>query len=122
MFNEKKYTKIDFYIEVLPLNVMYVGRKRLFDGDIQTIAVEAPQPTKPLPGKTSSRNFKSVPRKRRKGKTPTPDPWSDHLSPSTPTPKHVIPSPFTLELIHQYETAPEHRAEQYMPGDNVLTT
>ena len=59
MFNEK-YIEIDFYMEVLPLNVIYMGQKRLFDDDIHIIIVEAPLPVEPPPNKTSSRNIKSV--------------------------------------------------------------
>ena len=112
LFNEKKYIEIDFYMEVLLLNVMYVGRKRLFDDDIQTIAVEAP------PRKTSSKNIKSVLRKRRRGKRPTPGPGSDRVSPSTPTlepvnpeatsaPESIHQSELALESMHQSEPTPE---------------
>ena len=79
---------------------MYVGQQRIFDYDIQIIAVEATLPAEPPPGKASSRNIKNVSKKRRKGKRPTPSPGSDRLSPSTPTPEHVISLPSTLESIH----------------------
>ena len=130
MFNEKKYVKTYFYIDVLSLNMMYVGRKRLFDDDIQTIAAEAPQLAEPPPGKTSSRNIKSFPRKKRRGKRPTPGLGSNRLSPSTPTPEPVIRSPSASELIHQYKTTPKliyqfeithkQKTKQHMPSDNVL--
>ena len=100
-------------MEVLPLNVMYVGQKRLFNNDIQTIAVEAPQSAELPPHKTSSRNIKIVLRKRRRGKRPTLGPGSDHVSLSTPTLEPVIPSLSAPELIHQYEPVPEsmHQSE-----------
>lgn len=101
---------------------MYVGWKRLFDDDIQSIAAETPQPAEPPPGKTSRRNIKSVPRKKIRGKRPTLGLGFDRLSLSTSIPEPAILSPSAFESIHQYEIAPEHEAEQHMPGDNVLIT
>lgn len=72
MFNKKKHTEIDFYMELLPLNLMNMGRKRLLDDDIQIIVIEAPQPSKLSPAKNSGRNINCVLRKRGKGKTRTP--------------------------------------------------
>ena len=95
-------------MEVLPLNVMYIGQKRLFDDDIQTIVVEAPQSAEAPPRKTSSKNIKSVPRKRRRGKRPTPGLGSNRISPSTPTLEPInLEATFAPESIHQSEPALE---------------
>lgn len=109
LFNEKMYIEIDFYIEIVPLNLMYVDKKRLFDDYIQSIIAEAPQPSEPAPIKKSRRNIKSVSRKRRKGKT--------IVSIPAPTlePEHdldlVVPSPLEPEAIHEIETEPSHEPE-----------
>ena len=80
---------------------MYVGQKRLFDDEIQTITVEAPQSAKVPPRKTSNRNVKSVPRNRRRGKRATPGPGSDRVSPLTPTHEPVNPETTSApESIH----------------------
>lgn len=88
LFNEKKYTEIDFYMEILPLNLMYADKKKLFDNDIQSIDAEAPQPSEPTPIKKSHKNIKSVTGKRRRGKIVTP----------TPAPAPTLPLPLPLSL------------------------
>lgn len=112
LLNEKKYIEIDFYMEILLLNVMYMGQKRLFNDDIQTIATEALQPSQPPSGKNSNRNIQSVPRKRRRGKRLTLSPGSNYLSPSTPALESVILSP----------SAPENKGKQVITAPKVLTT
>lgn len=70
-------------MELLPLNLMNMGRKRLLDDDIQIITIEAPQPCALAPAKKSGRNINCILRKRGKGKTHTPT--------IEPEPEPVVP-------------------------------
>lgn len=75
---------------------------------------EPSQPSKSAYAKKSSRNIKSVTRKRKKGKTLTLAPASrsepEHVIPSPFAPKLVVPWSLKPEPIHETEIEPQHQA------------
>lgn len=76
---------------------------------IQIIIAKAPQPSELVPTKKSGRNIKGVPKKRRKGRTPTRTFEPNLIVLSLPAPELVVLSPLNIKPIYETKNEPQHK-------------